>query len=297
MAKKLETISLKDITPSSIAADQQIAAMNTALDSLLWSTTGEARLVLLLARIDELSSDMLDMLAWQYHVDIYEPEALPIEQKRALVKNALLVHRYKGTRWAIRQTLLDLGFKDIKFTEWWEMGTAPHTFALKVYPLNEDIMPKVRSAVYAMKPVRSEMTGLTVRLIHEEKLTAAEAASVRRQKILSEAYPWTEISYGGLDAALKYFAASDKKAAKYSIYEKAERISHKVRVCFIEQMFAMHKYGDNAAPYLYYDGSVSYSTENELNETFSFRSTKQTAHGDVLETEEFSKFSVKWIMK
>lgn len=296
MAKDLGEVLLKDIVPYSIANDINIQSMCEALDPPLRAVAAATNLTLLLSRIDNLSEEMLDMLAWQYHVDIYEPEALPVEQKRAIVKNALLVHRYKGTRWAIRQTLLDLGFSDVYFFEWWEMKTAPHTFALKVYPLNEALMPKVRRAVYAAKPVRSYMTGLTARILHEEEITAAELAAIQRTQLFGEEYPWTEINYGNHLTSLKYRMVNDPIAARYSIYEKAEYVTMKIRICITEHMFVMYKYGDVVEPGQYYDGAIDYGSEAELIESVKIDAVKLDAHADAIDTTEQFKVTVKWII-
>lgn len=162
----LEHLSLLDITPHSIASDSQVSAMMQALDPELQSVSRDIREALIISRVDELSEPVLDLLAWQWHVDFYEPDKLPIATKRRLVKSAIASHRKKGTRWAVEQVLMDItGFKPVVH-EWFEIGLPPYTFAVAV---NIDGDPRnilkfegeqkqlLIKAIEAVKPARAAL--------------------------------------------------------------------------------------------------------------------------------------------
>ena len=55
-------------------------------------------------------------------VDLVAPEHLPLlaesdQTRRKLIKGAYLLHRYKGTPWAIREIVRRLGFGEVEITE------------------------------------------------------------------------------------------------------------------------------------------------------------------------------------
>ena len=81
-------------------------------------------------RIDELPEAVIDLLAWQWHVDFYEL-ARTLEMKRKAVKGSIRWHRKKGTVWAIRKALAMLDIES-EIVEWWKIeGAAPYTFGVK----------------------------------------------------------------------------------------------------------------------------------------------------------------------
>lgn len=54
--------------------------------------------------IDNCDPSFLPWLAWEWRVDVWD-DAWPVEQKREVVKNALLLFKYKGTPWAVKRAL------------------------------------------------------------------------------------------------------------------------------------------------------------------------------------------------
>jgi phage tail P2-like protein len=131
MAKDIYGLSLRDVIPSSIAGDPQIQAMIDALDPELQSVSFDTREALIYSRIDELSEEVIDLLAWQFHVDFYEPMGLPLDIKRGLVKTAILVHKRKGTKWAVEE-LCGVVFGDTQVRPWFEYGGEPYHFNISI---------------------------------------------------------------------------------------------------------------------------------------------------------------------
>lgn len=178
MAKSLLDISISDIAPSSIMEDPQMLAMMASLDPELKSVSQDIRETLIYSRIDELSEPVLDLLAWQWHVDFYEL-ARTLEMKRAAVKGSIAWHRKKGTVWAIRKALEMLGIKGT-VTEWWKIpGAKPYTFAVEAeitsgfwsqYPDSVDATKVIRKAIEMSKSTRSWLmalhTVITADIVH-----------------------------------------------------------------------------------------------------------------------------------
>lgn len=110
MAKLLTELSLFDILPDSMSAISDVRHGATAIDPELESVSLATREALLLSRIDELGEDTIDLLAWQFHLDVYEPIPLSLDIKRRLIKSAISWHRKKGTKWAVLELLSTLGY-------------------------------------------------------------------------------------------------------------------------------------------------------------------------------------------
>ncbi|EGU31580.1 bacteriophage tail protein I [Vibrio ichthyoenteri ATCC 700023] len=66
--------------------------------------------------IDQVHDSFLPWLAWQWRAEFWD-DSWPIEKRRAVVKEALLLFRYKGTPWAISRAMSLLNF-DASVLEW-----------------------------------------------------------------------------------------------------------------------------------------------------------------------------------
>lgn len=178
MAKELLELSLLDILSSSIADDLNVQAIARSIDPEMQSVPHDIRETLILSRIDELPEPVVDLLAWQWHVDFYEL-ARTLEMKRATVKDSIPWHRKKGTRWAILKALEMIGVKGT-FIPWWEVpGAKPYTFAIEAeitsgfwsqLPNVEDVIGVIRRAIFESKATRSWLIDLKTIIKAEEEL-------------------------------------------------------------------------------------------------------------------------------
>ncbi|ODS05194.1 Baseplate protein [Vibrio scophthalmi] len=66
--------------------------------------------------IDQVHDSFLPWLAWQWRAEFWD-DSWPIEKRRSVVKEALLLFRYKGTPWAISRAMSLLNF-DASVLEW-----------------------------------------------------------------------------------------------------------------------------------------------------------------------------------
>lgn len=123
---ELKDDSLQQILPSSIASDKTVQDIAKAISAKLQLINRQTELILLLPRLDELSEALIDELAWQYHVDFYDYQA-DIEKKRALVRNAIAWHRYKGTPAAVEEVCTAV-FRTARVFEWFQYDGEPYHF-------------------------------------------------------------------------------------------------------------------------------------------------------------------------
>jgi phage tail P2-like protein len=115
---------------------------------------------------DACPVSFLPHLAWAFSVDRWD-DAWPEETKRAAIKSAYFIHRYKGTVAAVRRVVETLGYL-VKIDEWWQ--TEPKgprgTFALEVGVSDSGITDELRAELERLiedaKPKSRHLTGLAI---------------------------------------------------------------------------------------------------------------------------------------
>ncbi|MEM6602493.1 MAG: phage tail protein I [Pseudomonadota bacterium] len=84
-----------------------------------------------IADIENCPENFLPWLAWAYSVDYWDP-ALPAADKRALLREAFDIHRFKGTLGALKKALNILNI-NYDVLEWFEFSGEPYTFRINIY--------------------------------------------------------------------------------------------------------------------------------------------------------------------
>jgi len=153
----LNDLRILDILPGRIS-DEYMEALDYALTPELQEITAAIIETIIMPRIDEQDEPLVDLLAWQLHVDFYEPLGLNLDLKRALVKNSLIWHRYKGTKYVVEEIVRTLFFPDFRVEEWFEYGGKPYFFRAVVgsQPTSSaEVLGEAIKAIYATKNERS----------------------------------------------------------------------------------------------------------------------------------------------
>jgi phage tail P2-like protein len=154
--------------------DKTTQALCAALTPQFQQLGDEVKCCLIYSRVDELDDAALDALAWQMHVDWYDSKA-SISIKRQLVKTALKVHRYRGTRYAVEEVLKTY-FNDAELKEWFEYDGDPYNF--KVIARNQAVSGELQEqflmALNAVKNVRSYMEELVMGLMCSDTLLCSD---------------------------------------------------------------------------------------------------------------------------
>ena len=148
--------------PSSIGRDEQVKALCQAIDVKLQRVAAETELVLLLPRLNALPEEIIDELAWQYHVDFYDYSA-SLEKKRSLVRQAIAWHKRKGTPAAVEEVCTAV-FKTAKVFENWEYGGEPYHFQVRLIEEavpDEQVIDNLFRAIKETKNTRSWLDGLS----------------------------------------------------------------------------------------------------------------------------------------
>jgi len=126
MSKTIFDVTWLDLIPQVLTSDAQVQAMSAAISPQMQAVSNAIVECILLARLDELDEDIVDLLAWQYHVDFYDDE-LTLTQKRELVKQAIDWHRRKGTPSAVKDAVSTV-FSNGVVTEWFDYDGEPYYF-------------------------------------------------------------------------------------------------------------------------------------------------------------------------
>ncbi|WP_457679443.1 phage tail protein I [Thermovibrio sp.] len=142
-----------ELFPPNLREDKNVQAFAEILDKVFGELTEEDLHKLFVYAVDSQPEEVLDWLAWQFHVEGYDL-AKTVEEKRNLVKNAIELHRYKGTKYAVQKALEAVGVSG-EIKEWFEYGGEPYTFKIDLGIQNREITP--------------ELHGKLVELINEYK--------------------------------------------------------------------------------------------------------------------------------
>ncbi|TEB13354.1 phage tail protein I [Pelotomaculum propionicicum] len=158
MSKDIYTISLLDLLPQSLKGDPDVEALAKALDPELQAVSAAIIECVLLPRVDELPEEVVDYLAWQLHVDFYDPN-YSLAVKRTLVKQSIPRHRKKGTPAAVEE-LATTVFGSARVIGWYEYGGDPYRF--RVITGNEQVVLGDRYAefVNALESVKRKSAWL-----------------------------------------------------------------------------------------------------------------------------------------
>lgn len=152
---------LKDTLPSSIANDANVQALAEVVTLRLMALMPFVDRLTILSHLNELSTPILDELAWHLHVDFYD-EVVAREQKIKLILSSIAWHRRKGTVGLVEEAIGEL-YSDCEVVENWgyEDGK-PYHFKLQMsgYMMTPNIRERVLRILEFVKNKRSWLDGI-----------------------------------------------------------------------------------------------------------------------------------------
>ncbi len=186
----LKNIDLLSLQTSQMQQDPTVIALCSALNPQFQELGEEVTACLIYSRIDYLSDEILDELAWQMNVDWYDSTA-NIDVKRNLLKNSIRLHRIKGTPQAIIDAATTV-FGKTKLQEWFEYGGNPYYFKMDVDVTETGASPaelkKLDALIDAYKNKRSWLEMLNIYLTTLGTLSIG-TISIDAEEIA--VYPWS----------------------------------------------------------------------------------------------------------
>ena len=132
-------------------------------------------------RLDRLPEELLDILAYDFKVDWWNPD-YTLEEKRRVLRDSWYVHRHMGTRAAV-ETALKAVYRDAAILEGFEYGGQPGYFRLWTDVTNEDFIPALRREI--------------LRRMNYYKRLGAHLESAGYYMKAEPARAWAYAAYGG----------------------------------------------------------------------------------------------------
>ena len=123
-------IDLTRALPPTLKNDEDMLALARVIGAELQETGRLIRQNIIYPRIDELPENVLDILAYDLHVDWYDFD-YPIEAKRSIIKDSVKVHKRLGTVYATLTALRSV-YPNSEIEEWFDYGGEPFLFRVVI---------------------------------------------------------------------------------------------------------------------------------------------------------------------
>lgn len=148
--------------PDVLKSDESINALASVIAEELNKLASDTNEAIIYARIDELSEEVLDILAYDFKVDWWD-YSFSLEEKRRILKDSWNVHKSLGTKGAVEKAISAI-YPDTKVAEWFEYDGDPYNFKLLIDATYEEADPakhqKVLAGVNYYKNLRSHLEGV-----------------------------------------------------------------------------------------------------------------------------------------
>jgi P2-related tail formation protein len=120
MSSILRGTRLIELCTPSISYDRQVQAASTAFDEEMWEIIDDTGQVVMIPNIMGLTdSKLVDVLAWQFHVDFYDVTR-DLEFRKNLVQMSIIWHKTKGTVALVEEVLHTYWPGGAWITEWFD---------------------------------------------------------------------------------------------------------------------------------------------------------------------------------
>lgn len=125
-----------EFLPGALRHDIKMIALARTLTEKLLAVSGSMDSVLIYSRFEELPEDLVDILAYDMHVDWYNYN-YPLWIKQDIVKNSVRVHKRMGTKYAV-ETVINSLHPQSRLEEWFEYGGNHHCFRIVINADNRE---------------------------------------------------------------------------------------------------------------------------------------------------------------
>ena len=129
--KGLTRENLLFIYPKALREDLSLMALGSVSAEALAARSAEIGQILIYPAIDTLDEGLLDILAYDFKVDWWDPE-YSLEEKRRTMKESWYVHKRLGTAGAVKRAIRAI-YPDTAVEPWFKYeGGKPYHFRLKI---------------------------------------------------------------------------------------------------------------------------------------------------------------------
>lgn len=142
MSNTLYDTDFTRLLPEPLKNDEAMLALGHAIAEELGKNILFAQRTVIFPMIEQLSEELLDILAYDFKVDWYDYEG-SLEEKRKTISECIFIHRYKGTKFAV-ETALNSIYSQVKISEWFEYGGEPFHFNITINDSTKDEAKRTR---------------------------------------------------------------------------------------------------------------------------------------------------------
>lgn len=188
------------LLPYSLTHDPVVVAMYEAAIIQLQEVYEEADALVDLVNVDKLPEPILDLIAYEKHVDFYDNE-LTLNQKRELIKSSISWHRKKGTRWAVENVVSKV-YPKAEVFEWFEYDGNKYRFKVQLNLdafLSRDFdIRRLKKLIDETKNKRSwlDNNGIILKGIIINKILILNRV-LSRIRLKTTSNPWAFVGSGG----------------------------------------------------------------------------------------------------
>lgn len=168
----LNTLEFLRLLPRFMTDDLAVKALAGGIDELAPEIANACGILTTWDKINELSEEELDELAWELNILWYDTGA-NVQTKRELILNSDKVYKHLGTKWAV-ENVINTYFGDGYLREWFEYEGNPGYF--RVYSTNPTVnnerLTEFLNILEKVKRHSAILEGIYITLTGEMKLSA-----------------------------------------------------------------------------------------------------------------------------
>jgi phage tail P2-like protein len=196
----LNNVSILNLMPPNLASDPKIKMAAEAFDDVLRDIIKKIPNISVIPNLvlnKTVDTVLIDLLAWQFHVDFYDPN-MPVSVKRDLVLKSLDWHFRKGTP-SVVEDIVSTVFAKAVVQEWFEYDGLPYRFRVAT----EESMPETETrsnlirAINSVKNTRSYLDALTQLYDYGDEISIEEIVEIRVNTKLSDSFSNGLIKFNG----------------------------------------------------------------------------------------------------
>lgn len=177
--RDMYSVNFADYLPETLKRDPKMKALAAAVAEQMLGVSAEIDNVLIYSRIDELPEELIDILAFDMHVDWYD-YSYTLDVKRSILKNSVKVHKKMGTKYAVETAMRNV-YKHAGISEWFEYGGKPYHFKIDVdisrEGMTENTGSEIAEKVNFYKNLRSHCDGIYYHLKMDPANVSAAACT------------------------------------------------------------------------------------------------------------------------
>ena len=161
MKMKLSELEFLRLLPQFMQEDPAVKALSLGVDIIIPTLAKSLEKLTTWDQIDNLNEGECDEMAWELDIDWYDSDGMTLEEKRETIKMAQQIKRKRGTKWAVER-LISAYFGVGYVVEWYDIGTAPYTFAVMTTnpTITAEAFRKFVEAAKVAKNERSHIVGV-----------------------------------------------------------------------------------------------------------------------------------------